>query len=358
MFRIFLLQILLWKCDYSLYRDNQKNTGVFMKAIVYTKYGPPDVLQIKEVQKPVPKENEVLVKVHATTVTATDCIFRRGEPFISRLFTGVTKPKNQILGSEFAGEIEALGQNVIQFKIGDRVIGTTPGYGSYAEYIKLPEEGATLTKITSDKSYEEAIACCDGFLTALPFLRDRGKIIKGFDVLVIGASGSVGSAAVQLAKYFGAKVTGVCSSSSTNLVKSIGAEEVVDYTKEDFTKKEETYDIIFDLVGKTTFSQCKNSLKRNGKFLEAGITLGVFPSVMWTSLFSNKKAMIMATGLRPPAERTKDLNFIGELLETGNIKPIIDRKYPFEQITDAHSYVDKGHKKGNVIITIDKRSTS
>jgi NADPH:quinone reductase-like Zn-dependent oxidoreductase len=325
-----------------------------LKAIVYTKYGPPGVLQLKEVEKPVPKENEVLVKVFATTVSATDCVFRRGEPLFSRLFTGLTKPKNQILGSEFAGEIEAIGKDVKSFNIGDKVFGTTPGYGSYAEHICQPEEKSTLAKIPSDKTYEEAIGCCDGFLTALPFLRDKGKIQKGQSVLIIGASGSVGSAAVQIAKYFGAEVTGVCSTSSTDLVKSIGADRVVDYTKENFTKTSNTYEIIFDLTGKTTFSQCKNSLKYNGKFLEAGITLAVFPSVLWTSVFSSKKSLIMATGLRPPAERTKDLKFIGELLEAGKIKPVIDRKYPLEQIAEAHRYVDTGRKKGNVVINVSK----
>jgi len=323
-----------------------------MKAIIYTKYGPPEVLQLKEVEKPVPKENEVLVKVFATTVSATDCVFRKGEPFFARLFTGLTKPKHQILGSEFAGEIESIGKDVKLFKADDRVFGTTPGYGSYAEYICLPEEKSTLAKMPANKSYEEAIACCDGFLTALPFLREKGKIQKGNKVLIIGASGSVGSAAVQIAKYFGAEVTGVCSTSGIELVKSIGADKVFDYTKEDFTKSSETYDIIFDSVGKTTFSKCKNSLKQNGKFLEAGITLGIFPYILLTSMFGSKKALIMATGLRPPVERTKDLKFIGDLLEAGKIKPIIDKVYPIEQIAEAHRYVDTGRKKGNVVITL------
>ncbi|MDH3267833.1 MAG: NAD(P)-dependent alcohol dehydrogenase [Ignavibacteria bacterium] len=325
-----------------------------MKVIIYTKYGPPEVLLLKEVEKPVPKDNEVIIKVMASTVTATDCVFRRGEPKFSRLFTGLTKPKNQILGSEFTGEIEAVGKDVKSFKAGDKVIGTTPGYGSYSEYICLMEGKSTLTKMSPNKSYEEAITCCDGFLTALPFLREKGKIQKGYSVLIIGASGSVGSAAVQLAKYFEADVTGVCSTSNKKLVKSIGANKVIDYTKEDFTKSGETYDIIFDLVGKTTFSQCKNSLKENGKFLEAAITLRIFPSVLWTSMFSNKKSMIMATGLRPPAERTKDLNFITELVETGKVIPIIDKIFPLEKIAEAHGYVDKGHKKGNVVISIEQ----
>jgi NADPH:quinone reductase-like Zn-dependent oxidoreductase len=327
-----------------------------MKAVVYEKYGPPEVLYLKEVEKPLPKDNEVLIKVYATTVSATDCVFRKGEPFFSRLFTGLTKPKHQILGSEFAGEIEEVGKSVKLFKVGDKVFGTTPGYGSYSQYICLTEEKSTLAKMPSNKSYEAAVACCDGFLTSLPFLRDKGKIQKGHSVLVVGASGSVGSAAVQLAKYFEAVVTGVCSTSSKDLVKSIGADKVIDYTKEGFTKSGETYDIIFDSVGKTTFSNCKNSLKPNGKFLEAGITFGVFPHVLWTSMFGKKKAMIMATGLRPPAERTKDLNFITELAEAGKIKPVIDKKYPLEQIAEAHKYVDTGHKKGNAVIAIEYNS--
>ena len=323
-----------------------------MKSVVYTKYGPPEVLQLKEIEKPVPKENEVLIKVHATTVTATDCVFRRGEPKFSRLFTGITKPKKQILGSEFAGEIVAKGKDVKMFAVGDKVFGTTPGNGSYVEYISLPEDKSTIVKMPNNKSFEESISCCDGFLTALPFLRDKGKIKKGDRILIVGASGSVGSAAVQLAKYFGAEVTGVCSTSSIELVKSIGADKVIDYTKEDIKKTGKTYDIIFDAVGNTTFSDCKNSLTNNGKFLEVGITLKVFPSLISTSVFGSRKAMIMATGLRPPAERTKDLIFIRELIEAGKIMPLIDKIFSFDKIAEAHNYVDQGHKKGNVIITL------
>ena len=218
------------------------------------------------------------------------------------------------------------------------------------------EDKSTLAKMPANKSFEEAIACCDGFLTALPFLRNKGKIKKGNNVLIIGASGSVGSAAIQIAKYYGAEVTGVCSTSSKDLVKSIGADKVIDYTKQDFTKSGETYDIIFDVTGKTTFSSCKKALKINGKFLEAGITLKIFPSILLSSIFGTKKAMIMATGLRPPAERTKDLKFIAELLETGKIKPVIDRIFPIEQIAEAHGFVDTGRKKGNVVITVGKNN--
>jgi NADPH:quinone reductase-like Zn-dependent oxidoreductase len=324
-----------------------------MKAAIYNNYGPPEVLQISEMDKPICKENEVLIKVYAATVTATDCTFRKGEPFFARLYTGLTKPKQKILGSEFVGKIEIIGSKVKTFKVGDRVVGTTPGYGAYSEYLTLQPEKSTIAKIPEDRIDEAAISCCDGFLTSLPFLRDKGKIEKGNKVLIVGASGSVGSAAVQLSKYFDAEVTGVCSSSSEELVRSIGADRTIDYTKVDFTKANETYDIIFDLTGKISFSECKNNLEPKGKFLQAAITMSVFPSVLWSAMFGSKKALIMATGLRPPVERTKDLIFIGELLDESKIKPVIDKKYPFEQISDAHKYVDAGHKKGNVLLIFE-----
>jgi NADPH:quinone reductase-like Zn-dependent oxidoreductase len=326
-----------------------------VKAVVYTKYGPPDVLQIKKFEKPFPKENEVLIKVYATTVTATDCTFRKGESFFSRLFTGITKPKNQILGSEFAGEIESTGKDVKLFQAGDQVLGTTPGYGSYAEYLCLPEKGATFALKGKKLNFKQSIACCDGFLTALPFLRDKGKIKSDDKVLINGASGSVGSAAIQLAKYFGAEVTGVCSATNLELVKSFGADYVIDYNKENFINNGKKYDIIFDTVGKISFSKCKRSLSEKGIFLEAGITMSVLPQVLITSLIGSKKAKIMATGLRPPDERTNDLNFIIELAETQKIKPVIDRVYSLKQITEAHRYVDTGRKKGNVIIILEHK---
>jgi len=323
-----------------------------MKAIVYTKYGPPEVLKLVETEKPVPNENEVLVKIFATTVTATECTFRKGEPYFSRLFTGLTKPKITRLGEELAGEIEAVGKNVKLFKMGDKVFGTAgPKFGANAEYICIPEDGVISLKPTN-MSYEEAASAVDGFLTALPFLRDKGNIKKGQRVLINGASGSVGSAAVQIAKYFGAEVTGVCSTANLELVKSIGADNVIDYTKEDFTKTGGTYDIIFDTVGKISFSKCKNSLSKKGIFLEAGIGLAIMRHVLLTSFFGSRKAKIAATGLRPPNERKKDLLLLKDLMETGKIKPVIDRRYPLEQIAEAHRYVDKGHKKGNVVITV------
>lgn len=323
-----------------------------MKAIVYTQYGPPDVLHLTEVLKPTPKNNEVLIRVHATTVTATDCTFRQGKPFMSRSYTGLTRPKKLILGDEFAGEIEVVGSDVTLFKQGDQVFGTLAGAGAYAEYICLPQEDATLAIKPSNMSYEEAAACCDGPLTALPFLRDTGKIQSGHNVLINGASGSVGSFAVQLAKYFGAEVTGVCSATNGDMVKSLGADHVIDYTREDFTKNGQTYDIIFDTVGKTSFAHCKNSLKQQGVFLEAAIVPQILPLVVWTSIVGSKKVKIATTGLRPGSERTKDLIFIRELVEAGKIRPVIDRCYPFAHMAEAHRYVDGGHKKGNVVITV------
>jgi len=323
-----------------------------MRAIEYSKYGGPKVLQLLEVEKPSPKENEVLVKIHATTVTSTECTFRKGDPYMSRLFTGISKPKIKRLGEELAGEIEAVGKEVNQFMVGDQVFGTAgPGFGANAEYLCVPENGVLAIK-PNNANYAEAAASVDGFLTALPFLRDTGKIKKGHKILINGASGSVGSAAVQVAKYYGAEVTGVCSTANVDMVKSIGADTVIDYTKDDFTRNGQTYDIIFDAVGKVKFSDCKKTLTSKGVFLEAGIGMGIIPVVMWTSLFGNKKAKIAATGLRSPSDRAKDLNLLKELMEKDVIKPIIDKSYPLEYTSEAHSYVDLGHKKGNVVITI------
>lgn len=328
-----------------------------MKAIVYKKYGPPEVLQLKDVEKPTPKDNELLIRIYATTVTATECTFRKGEPFFSRLFTGLRRPKITTLGEELAGEIEAVGKDVKLFKEGEKIFGTAgPGFGANAEYICIPEDGVLARKPTN-MNFEEAASSVDGFLTALPFLRDKGNIQSGQKVLIYGASGSVGAAAVQIARYFGAETSAVCSSSNVALVKMLGANKVIDYTKEDFSQSGEAYDIIFDAVGKTSFSCCKSSLKEKGIFLEAGIGLGIFPQVLWTSMFGGKRAKIAATGLRPPKERTKDLIFLKELMETGKIKPVIDRRYPLEQIVQAHGYVDKGHKKGNVVLYLEHISS-
>ncbi len=325
-----------------------------MKAIVYTEYGPPDVLQLKEVDKPIPKDNEVLIKVHATAVTAGD-VNARGFVFVPpgfgplpRLMFGLRRPKRTILGMEFAGEIEAAGKDVKLFKEGDQVFGETGmGLGAYASYLCQPEDG-TLTTKPANTTYEEAAAVPFGALTALYFLRDVGNVQSGQKVLVKGASGGVGSYAVQLARYFGAEVTGVCSTANLELVKSLGADKVIDYTQEDFTQNGETYDIIFDsVVGKTSFSRCKNSLKQNGLYLAVAGGLQEFVQMAWTSMSGGKKIL---AGEAPA--RKENLIFLKGLIETGKIKPVIDRCYPLEQMVEAHRYVDKGHKRGSVVITV------
>jgi len=326
-----------------------------MKAIVYTKYGPPEVLKIEEVDKPVPEDNEVLIKIHATAVTSEDCTFRKGDQFKARLFVpglGLIRPKKHILGMYLAGEIEAAGKDVKRFKEGDSVYGNAPRWGANAEYICLPEDEALAMK-PATITYEEAAAVCGGVLTALPFIRDKGHIQSGQKVLIYGASGSVGTSAVLLARYFGGEVTGVCSTANLELVKSLGADKVIDYTKEDFTKSGKTYDIIFDAVGKSSFSRCKSSLKQRGIYLTTVPTLALLLQMLWTSKIGSKRAMIAFTGLRPPSEKTKDLVFLRELIESGKFKAVIDRTYPFEKMAEAHRYVDQGHKKGNVVITLE-----
>ena len=320
-----------------------------MKAIIYEKYGPPEVLQLKEIETPVPKENEVLVRVKATTVTPVDCVFRSGKQVAARMFTGLTKPKNPILGNELSGVVEAVGNNVESFKPGDEVFGGGPGH---AEFACVSADGPLAIK-PENLSFEEAAAVSYGTLTALPFLRDSGNIQSGQKVLINGASGSIGSYAVQIAKYYGAEVTGVCSTANVELVKSLGASKVIDYKKEDFTKSKETWDIIFDVVGKSSYSKSKRALTSNGIFMTTVMGLPILFHMLWTSKFGSKKANITFTGLRPPEEMAKDLLVSKKLVEQGIIKPVIDRTWPLEEIIDATRYVEKGHKRGNVVITLD-----
>lgn len=319
-----------------------------MKAIITTKYGSPDVLRLREVEKPIPKNHEILIKINATVVTPADCAFRKADPFMTRLFSGLTKP-NCIPGFELAGEIEAIGSGVTLFKKGDQVFGTSgTGFGAHAEYKCLPETGVVITK-PANMTYADAVAICDGGLTALSFLRDIGKIQRGQQVLINGASGAVGSYGVQLAKYYGAEVTGVCSTTNVKVVKSLGADHVIDYTKTDFTKNGDTYDIIFDAVGKSSFARCKSSLKQNGIYLTSVPSLAIMLQMLWTSRIGSKRACFAATGLK---QKKENLTFLKELAEAGKIISVIDRRYALEQIAEAHRYVDSGHKKGNVVITV------
>ncbi|MEE9566411.1 MAG: NAD(P)-dependent alcohol dehydrogenase [Desulfobacteria bacterium] len=321
-----------------------------MKAIVYEKYGPPNVLQLQEVEKPTPNDNEILIKVFATTATKYDCWARSstaptGFGLLSRIASGIRKPKQPILGTELAGEIEAVGKDVTLFKKGDQVFAFLMNLGAYAEYVCMPEDGFVALKPTN-MTYEEAAAVPQGALTALFFLR-KGNIQREQKVLIFGASGGVGTAAVQLAKYFGAEVTGVCSTAKLELVKSLGADKVIDYTKEDFTKSGETYDIIFDTVGKSQVSRSKRSLKKEGFYLFTTFGLPMLVQVFWLFRKNSKKAVFGVL-----EERPEDLIFLKELVEAGKIKAVIDRRYPLEQAAEAHRYVETGHKKGNVIITM------
>jgi NADPH:quinone reductase-like Zn-dependent oxidoreductase len=324
-----------------------------MKAIVHTRYGPPDELQLKEVEKPVPKEDEVLIKIHATTVTTTDCN-ARNFTFLPKLLRlpmrmqfGFLKPKIKILGIDLAGDVEAVGKDVTRFKIGDQVFGTPePALGAHAEYICIPEDGV-LTKKPANMTYEEAASVPLAGHTALYFIRDLGKIQAGQKVIIIGASGAVGTFAVQLAKYFGAEVTGVCSTTNLEMVKSLGADKVIDYTKEDFTQSGESYDVIFDAVSKSSFLRCKRSLREKGIYLLTMPSLAFLFQMLWTSMVGDKKII---NGSR--LATVEDLLFFNELIEAGKLKTVIDRRYPLDQTAEAFRYVEKGHKKGNVVITV------
>jgi len=324
-----------------------------MKAIVHTKYGPPDELQLKEVEKPVPRNNEVLIKIHATTVTTTDCNARnftfvpQSFMFFARIMFGFKKPRIKILGIDLAGEIEAVGKDVKLFKEGDHVFGS-PGtkFGGHAEYSCVPENGALAIK-PSEMSWEEAASISLAGNTALFFIRDLAKIRTGQKILIHGASGAIGTYAVQLAKYYGAEVTGVCSAANVEMVKSLGADKVIDYTIEDFTKGDERYDFVFNVVGKTTFSQSKGILKPKGIYLENMLGIKDILRMMWTSINGGKK---IKGGVSK--ETAENLNFLIGLIESGKLKPVMDRIYPLEKTAEAFQYVESGHKKGNVIITM------
>jgi NADPH:quinone reductase-like Zn-dependent oxidoreductase len=319
-----------------------------MKAAVYTKYGPPEVVQLSEVHKPTPKHNEVLIKVHAATVNRTDCGFRSAQYFIVRFFSGLLRPKNKVLGNEFAGEIEAIGTNVKSFKIGDKVFGyNEQQFGAHAEYMVMPENDA-ITTMPSSTTYELTAPLTEGVHYALCDIR-AAKIKAGQKILINGATGAIGSAAVQLVKYLGADVTAVCATEYVELVKSLGATVVIDYTKEDFTKLNEQFDVVFDAVGKSSFGKCRPILKRNGIYMST--ELGYMSQnpflALLTPLFGGKKVLFPI-----PSISKKDVIFFKELVEAGDLKPVIDRYYTLDQIVDAYKYVETGQKIGNVVINI------
>ncbi|MCU0481553.1 MAG: NAD(P)-dependent alcohol dehydrogenase [Anaerolineae bacterium] len=320
-----------------------------MKAIISTQYGSPDVLKLADIAKPTPKENEVLVKVRVATVTPSDSAFRQGKPFIIKLMYGLKKPRLQVPGVEFSGDIEAVGANVTQFKRGDAVYGISPNtFGAHAEYLTLPATG-TIIKKSPKMAYEDATGVIDGATTALSFLKNVAKIQRGQTILINGASGAVGAYGVQLAKHFGAIVTGVCSGANVELVKSLGADKVIDYTREDFTKNGVKYDIIFDAVGKSTFGKCKRALKPKGIYMTTVPSLGIVGAILRTSIMGGKKAKFTTAGLKQSQTTLSELT---ELFDAGAMRAVIDRCYPLEQLSDAHRYVDTGRKKGNVLITV------
>lgn len=323
-----------------------------MKAVICTRYGPPEVLILEEVKKPTPKPNEVLIRVIASSITMADVFMRKGTPYYARLFLGLTKPRHPIPGTGFAGVVESVGASVKSFKEGDLVFGESGlNFGAYAEYVCLPDDALLATK-ASGLTFAEAACVCDGPLTSFAFLQKVGSIRRGQNVLINGASGSLGTAAVQLAKIFEAEVTGVCSTGNVALVKSLGADRVVDYTKEDFTAGNEQYDIVFDTIGKSSFPRCKRVLKDGGLYLSPVLTLPLLFQMMWTSRLGKRKAKFSATGLRPASELRILLDEVKGLLEAKRLKIVMDRRFPIEQIVEAHRYVEAGHKRGNVVINI------
>jgi NADPH:quinone reductase-like Zn-dependent oxidoreductase len=331
-----------------------QNSSDRMRAVVYDRYGPPEVLRLEEVEQPIPKDDEVLIKVHATTVNRTDTGLRSAEYFISRFLTGLLRPKRRIPGTELAGEIEAIGAAVTEFKVGDHVFGVSASTaGAHAEFICLPESAPLAHKPTG-MTFEEAAAVCDGAILALSYLR-RVDLGERRRILIYGASGSIGTAAVQLAKYFDADVTAVCNTKNVELVASLGSDRVIDHTQEDFTKNSETYDLIFDAVGKLSFKRCKGSLKPGGIY--ASTDLGPYWQnpflALWTSRIGDKKVLFPI-----PRYTKKDVLFVKELVEAGKYRAVIDRRYPLEDVVEANRYVETGQKTGNVVLTVGQDRTT
>ena len=322
-----------------------------MRAVVFERYGPPEVLRLEDVEPSAPKEDEVLVRVRATTVNRTDTGVRQGQPFFSRFISGFPQPRWKILGTEVAGEVEATGPAVTEFKVGDQVFGVNAWrFGAHAEFVCM-REGAALAHKPVGRSFEEAAAVCDGAILALGCLRPA-QLREGKTILVYGASGSIGTAAVQLAKYYGADVTALCDTKNLELVRSLGADQAIDYTQEDFTTNGQTYDVIFDAVGKHSFRRSKGSLNRGGMYL-ATDHLQNLALALWTSRFGDKKVVFPI----PPRYTKKDVLFLKQLIEAGKYRAVIDRCYPLEQVIDATRYVETEQKTGNVVLTINSGRT-
>jgi NADPH:quinone reductase-like Zn-dependent oxidoreductase len=325
--------------------------GLLMKAIVYTKYGPPDVLQLKEVARPIPKDNEVLVKVHAVSANAADLHLLRGTPFLFRLSAGLLKPKKQIIGADIAGRVEAVGKDVTQLQVGDEVFGDISGcgFGGFAEYVAVPEHA--LVAKPSNLTFEQTAAVPMAAVTALQALRDKGQIKPGQSVLINGASGGVGTFAVQIAKAYEAEVTAVCSTSKVDLMRSIGADHVIDYTQEDFTKNGKQYDLILAANGFRSISDYERALTPTGTYvMSGGSTKQMFQAMLLGPFHSKSGGKKMGNVLASP--NTKDLTFVKELLEVGKVVPVIDRCYPFSKVAEAISYLEKGHARGKVVISL------
>jgi len=325
-----------------------------MKAIISTGYGSHEVLRLAQVKIPKPKANEILIKVYASSATTADNMMLSGRPYLSRLFIGLRKPKNAIPGTGFAGEIVIVGEKVRKFKEGDLVFGeTTLNFSTNAEFISVPENGVIHHK-PDNLSFAEAAPFCDGHLTSINFLKEIGKIKAGQKVLINGASGSLGTAAIQLAKYFDAEVTGVCSTTNIGLVRSLGADRVIDYKKEDFTKSDIRYDIIYDTIGKSSFAKTKRVLNENGIYMSPVLKFPLLLQMIITSIIGRKKAIFAATGLKSNDKLRDLLDELLEIFKAGKIKTVIDRQFPLEKVAQAHQYIAKGHKKGNVVIIIVK----
>ncbi|MBB5874408.1 NADPH:quinone reductase-like Zn-dependent oxidoreductase [Allocatelliglobosispora scoriae] len=322
-----------------------------MRAIVYDTYGTPGVLRLAEVPTPVPAAGEVLIRVRASTVGPADCAARQADPAYSRMVFGLFSPRKPILGSDLAGEVAALGAGVTGFAVGDRVLAATgAAFGTHAEYALLPQVAVVPTP--DGLGDADAAALIGGGLTALPFLRDHGRLRDGQRILINGASGAVGTAAVQLAKHFGASVTAVCSTTNLDLVRSLGADEVIDHTREDFTRLGGGFDVVFDAVGKSSFARCRGLLKPGGAYLTTVPSPAALLQTLWTPRFGRKRVVLAFTGLRSPAVMAEDLAVLTGLAAAGRLRAVIDRSYPLEQVADAHRYVDTGRKRGAVVVTV------